>query len=668
MADNIKGITIQIGGDVQPLNQALAEAARNATAYGKKLGEINQKLKLEPKNVELLTEKHNLLTEALATNEQQLAGVREAIANTLNGKFGKATEEQLDALRRMEANLVTEGENLNVELENTNKAMASLGEESDDAGDSMEDMSEDAEDASENIDKVGESAESASMSLGDVAKLATLFGAIATGAAKLIDSGKLGEVAKNIGITLPDAYSELKESIDETHKSTGKLLDQIKQSKRDTQTQSQLIGIQASEVEKLNKQLQEEIRNGKTNTTTRQRLKQQVDLLNTSLGEEVIQLNEENGLISTNGNYWQQKVEQTKAYVLMQADLENMQNLWVQEAQIQADLDAVNEKIANGERGIGTSLEYKRHQLELDLAAVQEQTRNAEENYQKQADAYTELGDTEVQVNTYVLQQMEERRKKSAEINKQIYDDQANYNKKRVDDATETEKKIKGESELTLEERIQNMIDNQKAIEDYETNIQKLLDHAYEIQDEKERERWLLTIQSLQDRNAKTMDTAEQLVEDLEQKGGEGAQRYVDAFNDGLKEGHIDQVFTNAFGKIVTLATQYGQRLKKALTITFDVKTGQTSTSRGNIKVTAFAQGGIVTKPTNALVGEAGPEAIIPLDRLGDIIRSALASNRPTGGDYTMNVYPQSMSPSEQETLFDKFDQRFGASTSRRNI
>lgn len=668
MADNIKGITIQIGGDVQPLNQALAEAARNATAYGRKLGEINQKLKLDPKNVELLTQKHNLLTEALATNKEQLAGVREAIANTLNGKFGKATEEQLDALRRMEANLVTEGENLNVELENTNRAMDSLGEESDDAGDSMEDMSEDAEDASENIDKVGEAAEEASISLGDVAKLATLFGAIATGAAKLIDSGELGKVAKNIGITLPDAYSELKESIDETHKSTGKLLDQVKQSKRDTQTQSQLIGIQAAEVEKLNKQLQEEIRNGQTNTTTRQRLKQQVDLLNTSLGEEVIQLNEENGLISTNGNYWQQKVEQTKAYVLMQADLENMQNLWVQEAQIQADLDAINQKIANGERGIGTSLEYKRHQLELDLAAVQEQTRNAEENYQKQADAYTELGDTEVQVNTYVLQQMEERRKKSAEINKQIYDDQANYNKKRVNDATETEKKIKANTDISLKDRIQNMIDNQKAIEDYETNIQKLIDHANSIQDEHERERWLLMIQSLQDRNEVTMGTAQQLVEDLDEYGGKGAQAYVDAFNDGIEDGHIDRVFTNAFGKVVTMATQYGNRLKKALTITFDVKTGQTSTSRGNIKVTAFAQGGIVTKPTNALVGEAGPEAIIPLDRLGDVIRSALASNRPTGGNYTMNVYPRDMTGAQQDALLNKFNRMLGGMTPRESI
>jgi hypothetical protein len=33
---------------------------------------------------------------------------------------------------------------------------------------------------------------------------------------------------------------------------------------------------------------------------------------------------------------------------------------------------------------------------------------------------------------------------------------------------------------------------------------------------------------------------------------------------------------------------------------------------------TAFAEGGIVTSPMMGLVGEAGSEAIIPLDRLGD--------------------------------------------------
>jgi hypothetical protein len=31
----------------------------------------------------------------------------------------------------------------------------------------------------------------------------------------------------------------------------------------------------------------------------------------------------------------------------------------------------------------------------------------------------------------------------------------------------------------------------------------------------------------------------------------------------------------------------------------------------------ALADGGIVTGPINALIGEAGPEAVIPLDRMG---------------------------------------------------
>jgi phage-related minor tail protein len=44
--------------------------------------------------------------------------------------------------------------------------------------------------------------------------------------------------------------------------------------------------------------------------------------------------------------------------------------------------------------------------------------------------------------------------------------------------------------------------------------------------------------------------------------------------------------------------------------------------------VTAFANGGIVTKPTLGLVGEAGPEAIIPLSQMGNM----------GGGGVTINV------------------------------
>jgi hypothetical protein len=50
-------------------------------------------------------------------------------------------------------------------------------------------------------------------------------------------------------------------------------------------------------------------------------------------------------------------------------------------------------------------------------------------------------------------------------------------------------------------------------------------------------------------------------------------------------------------------------------------------------KIPALADGGIVTGPTLALIGEAGPEAVIPLDRAGSM----------GGGD--VNIYVQGADP-----------------------
>ena len=46
-----------------------------------------------------------------------------------------------------------------------------------------------------------------------------------------------------------------------------------------------------------------------------------------------------------------------------------------------------------------------------------------------------------------------------------------------------------------------------------------------------------------------------------------------------------------------------------------------------------FADGGIVTGPTVGLVGEAGPEAVIPLDRLGAMGNTYVTVNMPVGSD-----------------------------------
>lgn len=57
---------------------------------------------------------------------------------------------------------------------------------------------------------------------------------------------------------------------------------------------------------------------------------------------------------------------------------------------------------------------------------------------------------------------------------------------------------------------------------------------------------------------------------------------------------------------------------------------GEETTSTGGPNVRMMAEGGIVTGPTLAIVGEAGPEAVIPLDRMRDF---------QGGGNVTINVH-----------------------------
>lgn len=54
---------------------------------------------------------------------------------------------------------------------------------------------------------------------------------------------------------------------------------------------------------------------------------------------------------------------------------------------------------------------------------------------------------------------------------------------------------------------------------------------------------------------------------------------------------------------------------------------GNDQDSSGGIKVPAMADGGLVTQPTLALIGEAGPEMVVPLSKMGNM------------GDHQVNIY-----------------------------
>ena len=68
----IKGITIEIGGNTQPLNKALSDVNKKSKDLQSELRQVDKLLKLDPKNTELLAQKQKLLAEAVQNSKEKL--------------------------------------------------------------------------------------------------------------------------------------------------------------------------------------------------------------------------------------------------------------------------------------------------------------------------------------------------------------------------------------------------------------------------------------------------------------------------------------------------------------------------------------------------------------------------------------------------------------------
>lgn len=79
MAGNIKGITIEIGGNTTKLQSALSGVNKTIKDTGFALRDINKLLKLDPKNVELLRQKQENLKTAIQGTKEKLDTERRAM-------------------------------------------------------------------------------------------------------------------------------------------------------------------------------------------------------------------------------------------------------------------------------------------------------------------------------------------------------------------------------------------------------------------------------------------------------------------------------------------------------------------------------------------------------------------------------------------------------------
>ena len=78
MANRIKGITIEIGGDTTGLDKALKNVNSSITKTQSALNDVNRLLKLDPSNTVLVAQKQELLAQAVSQTEEKLSALETA--------------------------------------------------------------------------------------------------------------------------------------------------------------------------------------------------------------------------------------------------------------------------------------------------------------------------------------------------------------------------------------------------------------------------------------------------------------------------------------------------------------------------------------------------------------------------------------------------------------
>ena len=101
MANRIKGITVEIGGDTTKLSKALKNVDSSIKSTQTQLRDVNKLLKLDPGNTELLAQKHKLLGDAVGQTKQRLETLKTAAEQADKAlAAGDISKEQYDALQR----------------------------------------------------------------------------------------------------------------------------------------------------------------------------------------------------------------------------------------------------------------------------------------------------------------------------------------------------------------------------------------------------------------------------------------------------------------------------------------------------------------------------------------------------------------------------------------
>lgn len=143
MAQKIKGITIEIGGDTTKLDKALGEVNSKTRQLQSELKGVNSLLKMDPKNVTLLKQKQDLLNQSIANTKEKLNTLKTAQIQ-VQEQFdkGQITEEQYRDFQREIVATENKLKSLTAELKNFGSVgaqqIAVVGQKMQDVGGKIE--------------------------------------------------------------------------------------------------------------------------------------------------------------------------------------------------------------------------------------------------------------------------------------------------------------------------------------------------------------------------------------------------------------------------------------------------------------------------------------------------------------------------------------------------
>lgn len=121
----IKGITIEIDGNVTPLQKALQGVNKDLRTTQSDLRDVNKLLKLDPGNVELLKQKQELLKKAIEDTKSKLDTEKQALQQLKQADQSPEVKQQMEALERQ----IVEDEQALKSLEEESKSFGSVAKQ-----------------------------------------------------------------------------------------------------------------------------------------------------------------------------------------------------------------------------------------------------------------------------------------------------------------------------------------------------------------------------------------------------------------------------------------------------------------------------------------------------------------------------------------------------------